>query len=283
MSKNTIVILLAIIAFVGWDSFFVLQEYEQAIVTRLGQYRASFKHPGIRPKMPFTDTVRRMDKRVLGSDAAPAEYLTLDKKKLVADPISRWRIVDPLKFYKTVVDESGARARLDDIVKSELRDQIASQDFGEIIGNKREALVQKVAAKARTQLSEFGIELLDVRIKRADLPAEVQESVFLRMRAERDRIAKRYRSEGQEEAEKIRAITDRERAVLLAKAYEEAEVIRGEGDAKSIAIYADAYKKDAEFYSFTRSLDAYERVIDSNTNVVLSTDNELLEYFGKKK
>src|SRR5690606_26064593 len=156
------------------------------------------------------DTVRRMDKRVLGSDAAPAEYLTLDKKKLVADPISRWRIVDPLKFYKTVVDESGARARLDDIVKSELRDQIASQDFGDIIGTKRESLVQKVAARARTQLGEFGIELLDVRIKRADLPAEVQESVFLRMRAERDRIARRYRSEGQEEAEKIRAITDRE-------------------------------------------------------------------------
>src|SRR5690606_32891974 len=196
---------------------------------------------------------------------------------------SRWRIVDPLKFYKTVVDESGARARLDDIVKSELRDQIASQDFGDIIGTKRESLVQKVAARARTQLGEFGIELLDVRIKRADLPAEVQESVFLRMRAERDRIARRYRSEGQEEAEKIRAITDRERAVLLAKAYEEAEVIRGEGDAKSIAIYADAYQKDAEFYSFTRSLEAYERVIDSSTNVVLSTDNELLEYFGKKK
>jgi len=283
MSRNIIVVLLAIVAFVGWDSFFVLQEYEQAIVTRLGQYRATHKHPGIRAKMPFTDTVRRMDKRVLGSDAAPAEYLTLDKKKLVADPISRWRIVDPLKFYKTVVDESGARARLDDIVKSELRDQIASQDFGDIIGTKRESLVQKVAARARTQLGEFGIELLDVRIKRADLPAEVQESVFLRMRAERDRIARRYRSEGQEEAEKIRAITDRERAVLLAKAYEEAEVIRGEGDAKSIAIYADAYQKDAEFYSFTRSLEAYERVIDSSTNVVLSTDNELLEYFGKKK
>jgi membrane protease subunit HflC len=224
-----------------------------------------------------------MEKRILGSDTPPAEYLTLDKKKLVADPISRWKIIDPLKFYTSVADESGAKARLDDIVNSELREQIASRNFGDIIGNKREDLVQKVATAARKQLEPFGIKLVDVRIKRADLPTEVQESVFQRMRAERDRIAKRYRSEGEEEAKKIRAKTDKEREIILAEAYEKSQKIRGEGDAKSTSIYAKAYEKDPEFYAFTRSLETYEKVIDSNTTVVLSTNNQLLEYMTESQ
>lgn len=278
MTRNLLIILLAIVAYVGWDSFFVLQEYEQAIVTQFGEPKQTHQSPGIRPKMPFAHTVRRMEKRLIGSDTPPAEYLTLDKKRLVADPISRWKIVDPLKFYTSVGDESGAKARLDDIVNSELREQIASRNFGEIIGNKREDLVQKVATAARKQLEPFGIKLVDVRIKRADLPNEVQESVFQRMRAERDRIAKRYRSEGEEEARKIRAKTDKEREIILAEAYEEAQKIRGEGDAKSTTVYAQAYEKDPEFYAFTRSLETYEKVIDADTNVVLSTNSELLEY-----
>lgn len=280
MTRNVILILAAIALWVGWDSFFILQENEQAIVTQFGLPKKTYRSPGIRPKMPFADTVRRMEKRIMGSDTAPAEYITLDKKKLVADPISRWRITDPLRFYKSVHDESGAKARLDDIVNSELREQIANRNFGEIIGNKREDLVQKVSTKARKQLSPLGIELVDVRIKRADLPAEVQESVFQRMRAERDRIAKRYRSEGEEEAEKIRAETDKQKSIILAEAYEKAQEIRGEGDAKSTAIYADAYQKDPEFYAFVRSLATYEKVIDSTSNVVLSTDNDLLKYMS---
>lgn len=283
MSKNLVLILLGIAAYVGWDSFYVVQEYEQGIVTRVGKYKYAFRTPGIRGKVPFADTVRRMEKRILGSDTPPAEYLTLDKKKLVADPISRWRIVDPLRFYKSVQDESGAKARLDDIVNSELREQIANRNFGEIIGNKREDLVQIVATNARAQLAEFGIELLDVRIKRADLPSEVQESVFQRMRAERDRIAKRYRSEGVEESEKIKAESDKQRSIILALAYEEAQTVRGEGDATSIAIYAEAYGKDAEFYSFTRSLQTYEKVLDPETKIVLSTKGELLRYFTESR
>lgn len=278
MTKNLLFILALLAAYTAYDSFFVIQEDEQVMVTRFGKPRRTFRQPGIHWKAPMTDSVWRMSKRVLGSDTPPDEYITLDKKKLVADPISRWKIVDPKMFFETVTDEFGAKARLDDIVKSELREQIASRDFGEIIGNKREDLVQRVAADAREQLRPLGIELVDVRIKRADLPMEVQESVFQRMRAERDRIAKRYRSEGAEEAQKIRAITDKERDILLAKAYEAAQTARGEGDAKSISIYATAYEKDAEFYAFTRSLETYEKVIDKNANVVLSTDNELLHY-----
>lgn len=283
MTKNLLLILVLIAVYTGFDSFFVIQEDEQAMVTRFGKPQRTFRSPGLHWKAPFTDTVQRMSKRVLGSDTPPDEYLTLDKKRLVADPVSRWRIVDPKMFFETVTDEFGAKARLDDIVKSELREQIASRDFGEIIGNKREALVQMVAADARAQVRPLGIELIDVRIKRADLPVEVQESVFQRMRAERDRIAKRYRSEGAEEAQKIRAQTDKERDILLAKAYEEAQTARGEGDAKSISIYAGAYEKDAEFYAFTRSLETYEKVIDKSASVVLSTDNELLHYMEQSQ
>jgi len=278
MSRSRIALLLLVLAWIGWDSFYVIQEGELAIVTRFGEYQVSRLAPGPYPKAPMADTVVRMERRILVSDTPPAEYLTLDKKKLVADPITRWRIIKPITYYKTVKDESGAKARIDDIVNSELRAEIASHEFGSIIGNRRQPMMDSVALKARAKVAEFGIELVDVQIKRADLPNEVQESVFLRMRAERDRIAKRYRSEGEEEAQKIRAQTDKEKAILLAKAYEKAQVMIGEGDAQSVAVYAEAYGKDADFYAFVRSLEAYEASLDEKTHVVLSTGSEFLRY-----
>ena len=214
----------------------------------------------------------------MGSDTPPAEYLTLDKKRLVADPVTRWRIVDPLTFYKTVHDEIGAKARLDDIVNSELRRELASHDFGQIVGNERDPLMQRVATHVRNKTKEFGIEIVDVRIKRADLPSEVQESVFARMRAERDRVAKQYRSEGQEEAAKIRADTDKERTILLAKAYETSEKSRGEGDAEGIRIYAEAFGRDPEFYAFVRSLSTYEKAMSEESTIVLSTGSDFFRY-----
>ena len=214
----------------------------------------------------------------MGSDTPPAEYLTLDKKRLVADPLTRWRIIDPLMFFKTVHDEIGAKARLDDIVNSELRRELASHDFGQIVGNERDPLMQRVAAHVRNKTKEFGIEIVDVRIKRADLPSEVHESVFARMRAERDRVAKQYRSEGQEEAAKIRADTDKERTILLAKAYETSEKSRGEGDAEGIRIYADAFGRDPEFYAFVRSLSTYEKAMSEESTIVLSTGSDFFRY-----
>lgn len=277
--KNPFALMLAlVVVLAGYNSFFVLQEGRQALVIRLGKPKSTYGSPGLYFKAPFVDEVRQLEKRILGSDNPPAEYITLDKKKLVADPVTRWKIVDPLKFYRTVTDEYQAKTRLDDIVNSELRGQIANRNFGSIIGNKREDLVQEVAIAARAQLAEFGIELVDVRIKRADLPGEVQESVFQRMRAERDRIAKKYRSEGEAEARKIEAEADKEREIVLAQAYEEAQKIRGEGDAKSIAIYAESYGKDPDFYTYTRSLQAYEAVIGEDTQLVLSTENKLLQH-----
>ena len=282
MKPGIVVLLLALIS-VGWSSVFVVDEGELAIVTQFGEYKRSAETPGLYFKTPFVQTVDSMERRIMGSDTPPAEYLSLDKKRLVADPVSRWRIVDPLMYFKTVHDESGAKARLDDIINSELRRELASHNFGDIIGNARDPMMQRVALATRSQTKEFGIEIVDVRIKRADLPREVQESVFARMRAERDRVAKQYRSEGEEEAAKIRADTDKEKTILLAKAYETSQKARGEGDAESTKIYADAYGKDPEFYAFTRSLDAYEKAMGEQSTLVLSTGSDLFQYLSKAR
>jgi membrane protease subunit HflC len=280
MIRVALAVALALVV-LGFGSMFVIDEKEHAIVTQFGQYRWSATEPGLHFKIPFVQDVHRMERRVIGRDTTPGDYLTLDKKKLVADPVARWRIVDPLLFFKTVQDEVRAARRLDDIVKSEMRSEISSHDFGDIIGNGRAPLMSAVAQRVRDKAREYGIHVVDVRIKRADLPRDVQESVFQRMRAERDREAKRYRSEGAEEAAKIRAKTDKDVTILLAKAYQEAEKLKGEGDGESTRIYAGAYGKDAEFYGFVRTLEAYEKSISAETEVVMSTGSELFRYMAR--
>jgi len=265
----------------GLGSMFVIDETEQAIVTQFGQYKSSAMEPGLHFKIPFVQDVHRMERRVVGRDTSAGDYLTLDKKKLVADPVTRWKIVDPLIFFKTVQDEVRASRRLDDIVKSEMRSEISSHQFGEIIGNARTPLMLAVTDRVREKAKDYGIHVVDVRIKRADLPRDVQESVFQRMRAERDREAKRYRSEGAEEAAKIRASTDKDVTILLAKAYQEAEKLKGEGDGESTRIYAAAYGKDSEFYGFVRTLEAYEKSITPETEIVMSTDSDLFKYMAR--
>ncbi len=259
---------------------FTVNESEQVIITQFGEYKRTIRDPGLAYKTPFLQTVNRFDRRILATDAPKAEYLTQDKKRLVADPVTRWRISDPLLFYKTVRDESGARARLDDLVVSELRREVASHDFVVVIGGKRETIMDNVAKSVRSKALEFGIEVVDVRIKRADLPQEVQTSVFQRMQAEREREAKRYRSEGVEESEKLKADTDKQRTIVLAEAQQNAEKLRGEGDAAATSIYADAYGKDPEFYTFTRSLSAYEQFMGKRSTLILSADSPLFRYLA---
>ncbi len=273
-------ILIAVALIVSNQTFFNVNETEQVVITQFGEYKRTIQQPGLAFKLPFLQTVNRFDRRNLVSDAPQAEYLTQDKKRLVADPITRWRISDPLLFYKTVRDESGARARLDDLVFSELRREVASHTFAAVIGAKREPIMEAVAATAREKAREFGIEVVDVRIKRADLPREVQASVFARMQAEREREAKRYRSEGEEEAAKLRAETDKDRTIILATAEQQAQKLRGEGDATATKIYAEAYGKDPEFYTFLRSLHAYEQFLGKRTTLFLSTDSDLFRYLG---
>ncbi len=262
------------------QTFYTVDESEQVIITQFGQYRYTVRDPGLKIKAPFLQSVNRFDRRILASDAPQGEYLTQDKKRLVADPVTRWRIIDPLQFFKTVRDESGARARLDDLVFAELRREVASHEFGDVIGAKREAIMDTVAERTREKAHEFGIEVVDVRIKRADLPKEVQSSVFARMVAERERIAKAYRAEGEEEAAKLRAQTDKERTIVLADAQKQSQVLRGEGDAAAAIIYAEAYGKDPEFYGFVRSLEAYEQFLGQRSTLVLSADSDLLRFLS---
>lgn len=278
---RAVAIALVGVLILGLGSMFVIDETEQAIVTQFGQYKSSAVEPGLHFKIPFVQEVHRMERRVVGRDTSAGDYLTLDKKKLVADPVTRWKIVDPLIFFKTVQDEVRASRRLDDIVKSEMRSEISSHQFGEIIGNARTSLMLAVTDRVREKAKDYGIHVVDVRIKRADLPRDVQESVFQRMRAERDREAKRYRSEGAEEAAKIRASTDKDVTILLAKAYQEAEKLKGEGDGESTRIYASAYGKDPEFYGFVRTLEAYEKSITPETEIVMSTDSDLFKYIAR--
>lgn len=260
--------------------FLVVDEREQVIITQFGQYIRTVQQPGLAFKKPFLHTAIRFERRILASDAPQAEYLSQDKKRLVADPVTRWRIADPLVFFKTVRDESGARARLDDLVFSELRREVASHTFATVIGAKREAIMDAVATSVREKAREFGIEVMDVRIKRADLPKEVQQSVFARMQAEREREAKRYRSEGEEEANKLRAQTDKERTIILAEAEQSAQKLRGEGDAEATRIYAEAYGKDPEFHRFVRSLQSYELFLGKRSMLLLSADSPLFRYLA---
>jgi membrane protease subunit HflC len=257
---------------------FTIGEWEQGLLLQFGSPRRILQEPGLYFKLPFVQTLVRLDKRVLSTDARTAEYLTLDKKRVLVDHVSRWRIRDPLEFYRSIRDQQRAWARLDDLISARLRQETAKHNFLDFVREKREDIMAVVTKDTKETANSFGIEVLDVRIKRLDLPQEVQASVFARMRAERERIAKRYRAEGDERAREIRANADREREVIVATAYETSQKLSGEGDAQAAATYAQAFGQDPEFYAFVRRLQAYEKILINDTTLVLSPDSELLRY-----
>ncbi len=261
--------------------FFVAGEWQQAIVTQFGKFKRAVQEPGLHWKTPLVEAVTMYERRILASDAQPRDYLTLDKKRVIVDHVTRWRISDPFQFFKTALTEQRGRLLLDDIVFSELRQELASRNFADIIADQREAAMEAVAKRsAEKARSEYGVTVVDVRVKRADLPSEVQMSVFERMRAERERIAKRYRSEGEEESKKIRAQTNKEKTILLAEAYRESQTLRGEGDGEATAIYATSYGQDPEFYGFVRSLEAYEKFLPEKSTAILSEESRLFRHLA---
>jgi modulator of FtsH protease HflC len=278
MKRTVIVGVVIVLAFVAMQAIYIIQEGQQGIVFQFGDPVRVVRDPGIYIKAPFIQDLVLMDKRILGTMPQTAEYLTLDKKRVVVDHISRWQIADPLLFYRTVRTEPGAAARLDQIIAGRLREEIARQNFVDIVRLKREAIMEVVTDGARDPAASFGITLVDVRIQRIDLPTEVQASVFARMQAERNRIAKRYRAEGEERAIEIRAEAEKEREIILATAYQQSQILRGEGDALAAAIYADAFGRDLEFYSLTRRLQVYGNIIDKNSTIVLPPQSDLLRY-----
>jgi membrane protease subunit HflC len=285
MNKNVIVlvVIVGIIAAALATSLFTVDETEQAIITQLGEFVKDVNQPGLHFKIPLIQKVRRFEARVLEYDAEAKPIITQDKKHLVIDNYARWKIIDPLKFYQTVGSESKAQSRLDDIVFSELREELARHTLTEIVSVNRKQIMQKVAEQCAQKAGDYGIQVIDVRIKRADLPQENTYSVFDRMKAERQRIAKKYRSEGEEESVKIKAQTDKDKTILLADSYMQAEKTKGEGDAEALKIYAQAYEKDPEFYSFVRTLEAYGKSLGKGTTIVLPFDSEFFQYFSPPK
>ncbi|MBF88095.1 MAG: HflC protein [Candidatus Marinimicrobia bacterium] len=281
--KSTVLILFLAVAIGLYVSAYTIDEKEQAIILEFGRpVGKAVVNSGLHFKLPWRQLVK-FEKRILEYDAEPKAILSLDKKRLEVDNYARWKISDPLRFYRAVRTINGGLGRIDPIVYSELRVELGKHNLTEIIDKRREKIMKTVTSKAREKLIEYGIDIVDVRIKRADLSQENERSVFDRMIAERERQAKQYRSEGEEEALKIRAETDKERAIILAEAYKQAQEISGEGDASAVEIYAKAFESDPSFYEFTRTLETYQKMIDTNTTLILSTDSDLLKLIKGKK
>jgi len=282
MKKGTLlIILIVVILFLANLSLFIVDETKQAIVLQFGKPIRAIKEPGLNWKLPFIQNVVLFEDRLLVYDAVPTEIITKDKKTLIVDNYARWKIVDPLKFLQTVRDLNGAQARLDDIIYSELRVDLGLFDMSEIVSERREGIMKRVTEISNEKANTYGIEIVDVRIKRVDLPPENEKYIFDRMKAERERIAKQYRAEGQEESAKIIAETEREKTAILAEAYKTAQTLKGEGEAESIKIYAESFNQDPEFYKFYRTLEAYRKTFKDKTTVLLSTDSDFLKYLSK--
>ena len=234
--------------------------------------------PGLHVKTPFIETVTYFDRRLLVFDAPPDSLLTKDKKRLIIDVYARGKIVEPLRFFRTMRTEEQARSRAIDIISSELRREVASENQAEIITKERDKVMNNVLEASSPKLLEFGIEVVDVRIKRADFPDEIAESVYARMQAERKRKADRERAEGAEADAEIRADVDKQATIILAEAERDAQILRGQGEAEAARLFAAALEQDPEFYSFQRKLETYSKSLSNNTTLVLPADNDLFEW-----
>lgn len=257
---------------------FVVDQTERAILLQLGKPVGEDFGPGLNFKLPFVQNVIFFDARVLEYDSPAAEIITQDKKNMVVDNYSRWVIENPLLFYRTVRNIQGGLSRIDDIVYSQLREALGRYTLTEIVAIERSTIMEEVTAKANSLLRDYGIRVIDVRIKRTDLPKENQMAIYGRMQAERERQAKQYRSEGREEAAKITTMADRQRAVILADARRAAESARGEGEAAATAIYAQALTQDPEFFEFVRTMDAYKKTMKDQTQFVLTPESEFFKF-----
>lgn len=278
---NIVIVLVVISAILFSASIFFVNEKEKAILLRLGQIERADYEPGIHFQIPFVNNVKRFDGRILTLDATPARYLTSEKKNVIVDSFVLWRIADVSTYYRsTGGNEARAQARIAQFVKDGLRGEFGKRTIQEVVSGDRDILVEEMLQSANEVAAGFGIDIVSVRIKRIDLPNDVSSSVYSRMEAERERVAKELRSQGEEEAEKIRSNADRQRTIILADAKREAEMLRGEGDAKSTEIYATAYNQDAEFYSLYRRLTAYKNIFTEQDLLVIEPKGDFFERFG---
>ena len=268
------------------QSIYVVKETERAVKLRFGEIVEFDVDPGLHFKLPIVNTVRKFDARILTLDAAPQSYLTSEKKALTVDSFVKWRVSDVAKYFTTTGgDEERLRRLLIQRVDAGLRNEFGSRTVKEVVSGQRDELMDKLSSQLNLiAKDELGVEVIDLRVKKIDLPPEVSESVFNRMRTERERLAKELRAQGNEVAEKIRATADKDKTIILADAYREAEEIKGNGDATATATYADAYSKDPEFYDFTRSLKAYQSTFESKSDILLiNPDSDFFKYLDDSK
>ena len=275
------VIVVAVLLMVASSTLYVVSETERGVKLRFGRLIEADIQPGLHVKLPFADDVRLFDARVLTVDAQPASFFTVEKKRLIVDSYAKWRIANVETYYKATGGvETVARNRLANRVNNGLRNQFGTRTLHEVVSGERDALMEDITSDLNESvLGSLGIEVVDVRVKRIDLPQEVSSQVFRRMTAEREKEATELRSTGKEKAERIRASADRERTIELANAYRDAEQLRGTGDAEAAGIYADAYQQDPEFYSFVRSLNAYKNSFSNKGDVMLvAPDSDFFKY-----
>lgn len=282
-AKGFMLVVALVVLVTGGFSMYQVAEWEKAMLFRLGEIVKTDIQPGLHFKFPFVNNVRKFDGRILTLDVEPERFLTAEKKNVIVDSFVMWRISDVKRFYTAVLgDERNARQRLEQIIKDAMRGQFSKRTVNEVVSGDRDTMMKTLVVDANRQAEFIGISIIDVRVKRVDLPSEVSNSVYRRMQAERSRVAKEFRSEGMEAAERIRADADRQRQVLIANAYRDAEQLRGEGDARAAETYAEAYGKDEEFYSFHRSLKAYQESFEGGNNMMLlEPDSEFFQYFNE--
>ena len=262
---------------IGSQSVFTVHQTQKAILIQLGDPLDRVLDPGLHFKLPFIQQVVYFDARILDYEARSAEALTSDKKTIVLDNYARWRIIDPLQFYRALRTIPGAQARLHDTVYSELRAQVGQNTLTEVVSSKRAEIMADVTRRTSEIMKQSGVEVIDVRIKRTDLPVENQRAIFGRMQAERERQARQYRSEGTEESTKIRSMAERERAVTLADANRQAAILRGDGDARAARLFAEAVGSHVEFYTFQRGLEALKKSLRDDTKLIISPDDPMIK------
>ena len=282
--KKIVIGLIVLLGIVFFSTVFIVDVTEQVVVLQFGKPVRTIKDPGLHFKFPVpVQNAVFFDNRLLEYDVPPEEILSKDKKSLIVDNYVRWKIVDPLLFLKTVQAIPTAITRLDDIVYSELRRELGTHNMSDIITESRELIMEQVTKNSKVATAPYGIDVVDVRIKRVDLPKENEKSIYARMEAERNRQANKFRSEGEEEAQKIRATTEKDKTIILADAYKESQQLRGEGEAKALEIYARAFGSDPDFYEFVRTLETYKKIIDENTTLVIPSNSDLFKMLGKNK
>ena len=282
--RKILIPIIIVLGFVAFNTLFVVQEVKQAIVLQFGDPKKIITKPGLNFKIPFIQNVVYLDKRILNLDTPPEEVIASDQKRLIVDAFARFKIVDPLKFYISVGNERVARSRLSTIINSRIRNVLGQQELQTLLSKDRTKQMTLIQEGVNTEAENFGIKIVDVRIKRADLPQANSEAIYRRMQTEREREAKEFRARGAEMAVTITSTADKEVTVILADAQKKSEIMKGEGDGLRNKIFADAFGRDPEFFAFYRAMQAYETaLIGGDTSLILSPDSEFFKFFGNIK